>query len=62
MARVKMTHDHIVHATPSISVHYSAGSEVAAPRAHIEEIVAAGHGERVDGPDDDAAAAETGAG
>jgi hypothetical protein len=47
MARVKVTHDHIVEATPSVNLLYRAGSEVTAPRAHIESIVSAGHGERV---------------
>jgi hypothetical protein len=47
MARVKVTHDHIVEATPSVNLLYRAGSEVTAPRAHIKSIVDAGHGERV---------------
>lgn len=45
--KVNVTHDHVVHATPSVNVLYRAGSTVVAPHAHIDEIVAAGHGERI---------------
>ncbi len=49
MAKVKVTSDHVVYAKPNVSVLYRAGSTVTAPRAHIEEIVAAGRGERIGG-------------
>ena len=48
MAQVKVTHDVTVRATDTGNVHYPAGYEGRAPRAHAERIEAAGAGEWLD--------------
>lgn len=48
MARVKVNKETLIVASPVVNVVYQAGSIVVAPRAHIEQIVAMGHGERVE--------------
>lgn len=47
MARVKVTDDTLVFATPSVTVRYPAGYEGPAPDDHIGMIVDAGKGERL---------------
>ncbi len=54
MARVKVSRDVTVRATDTGNVHYPAGFEGRAPKAHAERIEAAGAGKWLDkdGPAD----------